>query len=53
MIRLFNHLREYNIPGVHLYVGRSNISAIGFYERIGFQCIDDAQHARGYGIKLT
>lgn len=53
MNRLFDRLRECKIPGVHLYVGRSNIDAIGFYERIGFQCIDDAQHARGYGIKLS
>jgi ribosomal protein S18 acetylase RimI-like enzyme len=53
MDRLFARLREKTIQGVHLYVGRSNIAAIGFYERIGFQCIDDAQHARGYGFKLS
>lgn len=53
MNRLFDRLRECKIPGVHLYVARSNIAAIGFYERIGFRCIDDAQHTRGYGIKLS
>jgi ribosomal protein S18 acetylase RimI-like enzyme len=36
-----------------LYVARANSAAIGFYQRIGFECIDDAQHALGFGMKLN
>jgi hypothetical protein len=34
-------------------VSRSNHAAMGFYEHIGFECIDDAHFSRGYGIMLS
>jgi ribosomal protein S18 acetylase RimI-like enzyme len=53
MMHLFAELRKSEVPGVHLYVAASNTAAVGFYERIGFQCIDEAHHVRGYGILLS
>jgi ribosomal protein S18 acetylase RimI-like enzyme len=53
MLHLFAELRKSDIPGVHLYVSRSNHAAMGFYEHIGFECIDDAHFSRGYGIMLS
>lgn len=53
MARLFEKLKESHVAGVHLYVGLANVKAIGFYERIGFKCLDDAPMARGYGTTLS
>ena len=53
MMHLFAELRKTDVPGVHLYVGRSNEAAIGFYEHIGFECIDDAHTSLGYGLRLS
>jgi GNAT superfamily N-acetyltransferase len=53
MEALFAKLRASKAAGVHLYVGLANVNAIGFYERIGFKCLDDAPTTRGYGMNLT
>lgn len=53
MMNLFAAFRKLDVPGVHLYVGNSNTEAIGFYERIGFECIDDSHATRGYAIMLN
>lgn len=53
MTHLFAALRNMEVPGVHLYVARANQGAISFYERIGFECLDEAQTVKGYGIMLS
>ena len=52
MEQLFTALKSARVPGVHLYAGSANKSAIGFYERIGFQRIDESEHAVGFGYRL-
>ncbi|MBI9113521.1 GNAT family N-acetyltransferase [Sanguibacter suaedae] len=41
--RLFDALRERDVPGVHLGVSPENRRAIGFYEHLGFQRIPGAE----------
>ena len=53
MKHLFATLRNLEVPGVHLYVGRANQNAIKFYERVGFKCLDEAPSTKGYGLILS
>jgi ribosomal protein S18 acetylase RimI-like enzyme len=53
MNHLFERLRMSGVPGVHLYVSRSNPGAIAFYQRIGFELVDESQQALGFGLKLN
>lgn len=53
MAHLFTTLRNLEVPGVHLYVGRANLNAIRFYERVGFRCLDEAPSTKGYGLILS
>lgn len=42
MMRVFiDRLQSLQIPGVHLSVGKANHRAIGFYQKMGFQRIDE------------
>lgn len=49
MRRLLEHLRENNIPGVHLIVGRNNRNAVGFYESQGFKILTTL----GWGLEAS
>jgi ribosomal protein S18 acetylase RimI-like enzyme len=40
---LFDALRADGVPGVHLGVAQDNVSAIGFYEHLGFRRLDVAE----------
>ena len=46
MDNLFNELRKQNIPGLHLGVGLSNHGAICFYQKMGFDILQE--HGWGY-----
>ncbi|GIW25391.1 GNAT family N-acetyltransferase [Meiothermus sp.] len=47
-----NRLRELGVPGVHLGVGRRNVGAVAFYERMGFVCLQTFPWGYEYGLKL-
>ncbi|KGN38072.1 GNAT family N-acetyltransferase [Knoellia subterranea] len=54
MERLLAQLTEAGSPGVHLGVGRANLRAIGFYERLGFTVLDDTSpDALFLGLSLS
>jgi ribosomal protein S18 acetylase RimI-like enzyme len=53
MIAVFlEKLRELNIPGVELGVGKRNLNAIGFYEAMGFTRLEETERSYNYGLKL-
>jgi ribosomal protein S18 acetylase RimI-like enzyme len=52
MTTFLDKLRELDIPGVELGVGKRNIRAIGFYETMGFVRLEEAQRSYDYGLKL-
>jgi ribosomal protein S18 acetylase RimI-like enzyme len=41
MNRLLADLRARGVPGVHLGVDARNLRAVGFYEHLGFEHLDD------------
>jgi ribosomal protein S18 acetylase RimI-like enzyme len=47
-------LRELGVPGVHLGVGGRNKNAMAFYERMGFELLEEwpGGIARTYGMRL-
>ncbi|MEW5844431.1 MAG: GNAT family N-acetyltransferase [Bacteroidota bacterium] len=47
-----NKLREMNVSALHLEVGKRNVNAIMFYERIGFHKIIEYEYSIAYGIIL-
>ncbi|MBI5808766.1 MAG: GNAT family N-acetyltransferase [Ignavibacteriales bacterium] len=47
-----NKLIEMKVPALHLEVGKRNINAIKFYEKIGFQIIQEYEWSVAYGIIL-
>lgn len=47
-----NRLRELGVPGVHLGVGRRNVGAVAFYERMGFVRLQTFPWGYEYGLKL-
>ncbi len=49
MERFLEALRAKGVPGVHLGVGKRNAKAIGFYERLGFEKLLDAENWLAYG----
>ena len=42
MSRLLDELRARGVPGVHLGVDARNKRAVGFYEHLGFEHLDDS-----------
>ncbi|WP_425147751.1 GNAT family N-acetyltransferase [Deinococcus sp.] len=52
MQTLLATLEARDIPGVHLGVGLSNVSAQGFYERLGFAVLERHPAALVYGLRL-
>jgi ribosomal protein S18 acetylase RimI-like enzyme len=52
MNTFLNRLRELEVPGVHLGVGKSNPGAIQFYERLGFMRLEKNEYALVMGMKL-
>jgi ribosomal protein S18 acetylase RimI-like enzyme len=53
MINVFlEKLRELNISGVELGVGKRNLNAIGFYEAMGFTRLEEEETSLTYGFKL-
>jgi ribosomal protein S18 acetylase RimI-like enzyme len=53
MATFLGKLRELNIPGVELGVGKRNTKAVGFYEATGFVRLEETENALTYGIKLN
>ena len=51
MERFLETLRAKGVPGVHLGVGRINANAIGFYERMGFQKLEESELAITFGMR--
>ncbi len=47
-----NRLRELNVEGLHLEVGKKNHNAIEFYKRIGFNIIKEYEYSIVFGMKL-
>lgn len=47
-----NKLIEMKTPALHLEVGKRNINAIKFYEKVGFTLIKEFEYSIAYGIKL-
>ena len=52
MERFLDALRGKDVPGVHLGVGKRNAKAVGFYERVGFEKLLDAENWLALGKKL-
>jgi ribosomal protein S18 acetylase RimI-like enzyme len=52
MNTFLERLRELEVPGVHLGVGKSNLGAIQFYERLGFMRLEPNEYALVMGLKL-
>jgi ribosomal protein S18 acetylase RimI-like enzyme len=52
MNTFLERLRELEVPGVHLGVGKSNLGAIQFYERLGFERLEPNEFALVMGLKL-
>ena len=54
LIEVFtNKLIELKSPAVHLQVGKKNTGAVVFYERVGFERIQEYEHAIAFGMKLN
>jgi ribosomal protein S18 acetylase RimI-like enzyme len=54
LIKLFTEkLREYSVPALHFGVSRKNISAIGFYKKLGFQILEESETSCVFGMKLN
>ncbi|HEX2403567.1 MAG TPA: GNAT family N-acetyltransferase [Acidimicrobiia bacterium] len=51
MSRLLEDLRAKGVPGVHLGVDARNLRAVGFYEHLGFEHLDDTDDVV-MGIRL-
>lgn len=45
-------LRALEVPGVHLGVGKANAGAIRFYERLGFEILQEYEKWWAYGLRL-
>jgi ribosomal protein S18 acetylase RimI-like enzyme len=52
MNTFLERLRALEVPGVHLGVGKSNSGAIQFYERLGFERLEENEYALVMGMKL-
>ncbi|MBU2507724.1 MAG: GNAT family N-acetyltransferase [Bacteroidetes bacterium] len=45
-------LKELNVPAMHLEVGKSNLNAIQFYEKMGFHIIHEYEQSIAFGMKF-
>lgn len=53
LIFLFaDELRQQGVKALHLEVGKRNIAAVAFYERVGFQRIYDYEYSIAFGMEL-
>ncbi len=52
MVAFLDRLRAAGVPGVHLGVGKRNVGAVAFYERLGFERLAEYQLAFVYGMRL-
>jgi len=52
MQTLLDRMRALGVPAVQLGVGATNTRAIGFYERVGFQLLQEYGWGRRYGMRL-
>ena len=52
MERLFTALRQRAVPGLHLGVSAHNPRAIAFYERLGFETLQETPWGRWMGVVL-
>lgn len=53
LINTFNDvLRNKDVSGVHLEVGKKNEGAMKFYEKVGFQRIIEYEYSIAFGMKL-
>lgn len=52
MNTFINKLKELNVEGLSLEVGKKNIGAIKFYQKLGFKVIKEYEHSIAYGMKL-
>ena len=52
MNTFLDRLRELEVPGVHLGVGKSNPGAIQFYERLGFARLEEEEYVLVMGMEL-
>ena len=46
-------LREYSVPALHFGVSRANISAIGFYKKLGFRVLEESETSYKFGMELN
>ncbi len=47
-----DRLRELKVPAVHLEVGKTNVGAIKYYQRMGFHIIKEYELSIAFGMKL-
>lgn len=52
MAVFLERLRQLGVPGVHLGVGRRNVGAVAFYERMGFTRLQTFAWGYEYGLEL-
>lgn len=45
-------LKSLNVAGVHLEVGKNNINALAFYERVGFHQVKEHENSIVFGMHL-
>jgi ribosomal protein S18 acetylase RimI-like enzyme len=54
LIKVFTEkLRAYSVPALHFGVSRKNISAIGFYKKLGFRILEESETSYKFGIELN
>jgi ribosomal protein S18 acetylase RimI-like enzyme len=52
MATFLDKLRDLNVSGVELGVGKRNSRALGFYEVMGFVRLEETERSYAYGLKL-
>ncbi len=52
MQTLWDKLRQLEVPGVHLGVNKNNSGAVAFYQKLGFDLLEDYRTWESYGIRL-
>jgi len=52
MHTFLNRLRKFGVPAVHLEVGGTNLGAIKYYQKMGFQIIKEYERSIAFGKKL-